>query len=323
MRKIFTVLLFFVLLVSLLACSNENSNSSKTDFRKEEQNKNIIKVTDMMGREVEIKKGVKKIVALQPADCEIIFSIGSGENVVGRGEYCDWPEGVKKVESLQSGEDTNIEQIIKLQPDIVFMGTMTQKPEQIEQLEKFGISVVVSEATNVDGVYKSINIIGKCLGKDKEANDLVKEMKNGFDELAKKVSKEEEKTIYYETSPLEFGIWTAGKNTFMNDIANVLGLKNIFEDVDGWAEVSQEQVIERNPDYIVSIAMNSDEGIKPTDEIMTRDGWKDIVAVKNKNVFLLDADELSRPGPRLVDGAKALYNAIYGEEVSIEDTSFR
>ena len=97
----------------------------------------------------------------------------------------------------------------------------------------------------------------------------------------------------------------------MNEIAQMLGLTNIFADVSGWAEVSEEQVIERNPDYIVTVSMYYGEGPTPEEEIMGRAGWQEIAAVKNKNVYNANSDQISRPGPRLAEAAEMLYQFVY------------
>lgn len=99
----------------------------------------------------------------------------------------------------------------------------------------------------------------------------------------------------------------------MDEIAQMLGLKNAFADVEGWAEISEEQVLERDPDYIVTITMYYGEGPTPVEEIESRAGWENVAAVKNGKILNLQNDELSRPGPRLADGAKALYDFVYGE----------
>ena len=104
-----------------------------------------VTVTDMMGREVTINAPVTRVVALQPADCEIIYALGAGDMVVGRGEYCDSPAEVLDVPSVQSGYDTNTEQIIALEPQVLFMSTMAQSEEQIQALEASAASSAQSE----------------------------------------------------------------------------------------------------------------------------------------------------------------------------------
>ena len=141
---------------------------------------------------------------------------------------------------------------------------------------------------------------------------MIDSMKAAFSELAEGAGGDGEKTVYFEVSPLEYGLWTAGADTFMNEIAELLGLRNAFADVSGWAEISEEQVLERNPDYIVTISMYFGEGPTPVEEILGRAGWQNVTAVKNGAILHLENNELSRPSYRLVDGARALYQFVYG-----------
>ena len=270
-----------------------------------------VTVTDMMGREVTLAAPAKRIVAVSAADCEIVYALGAGDLLVGRGEWCDYPQEVFNVPSMESGGNTNVEQILALDPDLIVMSSMAQDQEQVKQFEEVGVAVCVSNAANIEETYTSIEMFGKLLGKTEEADTLIKSMKDQFDAIMQNKI-EGEKTIYFEVSPLEWGLWAAGGNTFMNEIAEMMGLKNIFADQEGWIEVSEEQVIERNPDYIVTITMYMGEGPKPEEEIMSRKGWENITAVKNAAIFNLPNNELSRPAPRLADGAKLLYDFIVG-----------
>ena len=274
-------------------------------------------VTDMSGREITFDKPVERAVALTASDCEIIFALGAGDILVGRGEYCDYPAEVFEIPSVQSGYDTNIEQIIDLEPEVLFMSTMAQTEEQVAQLENAGIKVVVSDAQDIEGTYTAISMIGEILGKTEEANEVIDGMKAVFEEIqANKL--DGTKTIYFEVSPLQWGLWTAGTGTFMNEVAEMMGLKNCFGDVEGWASVSEEQVIERNPDYIMTITMYFGEGPTPEEEIMARPGWENVTAVKNQSILDLPNNELSRPAPRLAEGAQMLYDFVAENEAALE-----
>ena len=90
----------------------------------------------------------------------------------------------------------------------------------------------------------------------------------------------------------------------------MIGLKNAFEDVEGWAAISEEQVLAANPDLIVTVTMYFGEGQTPVDEILSRPGWQDVTAVKNGDILNLQNNELSRPGPRIADGAQALFDFV-------------
>lgn len=271
-------------------------------------------LTDMTGREIILDKPITRIVAVTASDCEIVAALGAGDLLVGRGEYCDYPESILDVPTVQSGEQSNMEQIIALSPDAVFMGTMAQSPEQVAALEKAGIAVINSDARDIEGVYTAINMIGAALGREAEAQALVSDMQARFAKIAGQIPVSSEKpTVYFEVSPLEWGLWTAGSDTFMQELADLLGLENAFSDVTGWGEISQEQVINRSPDYIITVSMYYGEGISPEEEIAARPGWQTVTAVAEGHVYLTNSDEISRPGPRLADAAESLYALIYGE----------
>ena len=267
-------------------------------------------VTDMSGREITFDKPVERAVALTASDCEIIFALGAGDILVGRGEYCDYPAEVFEIPSVQSGYDTNIEQIIDLEPEVLFMSTMAQTEEQVAQLENAGIKVVVSDAQDIEGTYTAISMIGEILGKTEEANEVIDGMKAVFEEIqANKL--DGTKTIYFEVSPLQWGLWTAGTSSFMSEIAEMMGLRNCFDDIsDSWAAISEEQVLERNPDFILTITMYYGEGPTPEEEIMGRAGWENVTAVKNGDILNLVNNELSRPAPRLAEGAQMLVDFV-------------
>ncbi len=187
---------------------------------------------------------------------------------------------------------------------------MAQTVEQNEALENAGIPVIVTDAQDIEDVYEDIELLGKLTGMTDNASEVIENMKATFDGIS---HESESKKIYFEVSPLEYGLWTAGNGTFMNEIAQMLGLENIFADVEGWAEVSEEQVIDRDPDYIVTVTMYYGEGPTPTEEIEGRAGWQEMKAVVNGDVIQIDSDLFSVPGPRLAVAAQALFDAVYGD----------
>lgn len=270
-------------------------------------------VTDMYGREITLTAPAQRVVALTAADCEILCALGCGDALVGRGEYCDYPESVLAVPVVQSGAETNIEEILALEPQVVLMGDMAQSKDQVDMLEQNGVKVVVSNAEDIAGTYTAIRMIGQLMGKDAEAEALIADMQATFDDIRAK-SENTGKTVYFEVSPLEWGLWAAGKNTFMDELAAICGLTNAFADVEGWGEVSQEQVIARDPDYIVTTTMYYGEGPTPVEEVMGRTGWEGMKAIQSGQVYNADSNAVSRPGPRLKDAAIELYNFINGTD---------
>ena len=277
-----------------------------------------ITVTDMYGREITLDAPATRIVAMQPSDCEILCAIGCEDALVGIGQYCDYPASITSLPVVQSGAETNVEEILALEPQVVLMNDMAASEEQVQQLEDNGVKVVVSRGTDIEGTYYAIRMIGQLMGKADAAEAIVADMQNTFADIQSKV-KDEGKTVYFEVSPLQWGLWTAGKGTFMDELATICGLTNAFNDVDDWASISEEQVIARDPDYIVTITMYYGEGPTPVEEIMGREGWQEMKAIVNGQVFnASDSNALSRPGPRLKDAAVELYDFIYGESEALE-----
>lgn len=296
-KKILALLL--AALLTLAACCAMAESASVT-------------ITDMYGREVSLDAPATRIIALTAADCEILCALGCEDALVGRGEYCDYPESILDVPVVQSGAETNIEEILALAPQVVLMGDMAQSQEQVAQLEQNGVRVVISDANDIAGTYTAIRMTGALMGRDEAAEALIADMQQTFDAIAAK-AENSGKTVYFEVSPLEWGLWTAGANTFMDELATVCGLTNAFADVDGWAAISEEQVLARDPDYIVTIAMYYGEGETPVEEILGREGWQGMKAVQSGNVYNADSNAVSRPGPRLKDAAIELYEFVSGE----------
>ena len=296
--------------------TEDTQTSQQEDMQTDTPQSTAITVTDMAGREVTLEAPADRVVALVASDCEILYSIGAGDTLVGRGEYCDYPAEVLDIPTVQSGAETNIEQIIALEPQVVIMSVMAQEKDQVASLEAAGIQVVVSNAQSIEGVYTSIELIGAVTGRQDEAAAVIDGMKAAFADVSSKVTGSGEETIYFEVSPLEYGLWTAGSGTFMDELATILGLTNAFADVEGWGEISQEQVIERDPDYIVTVAMYFGDGPTPEEEIAGRDGWQGMKAIQNGNLLNADSNEISRPGPRLADAVTKLYKFIYESDAA-------
>lgn len=316
-KPIAALLAALMLLVALSACAPTAKNPVASEApavqEVEEQPAAAttgIETVDMMGREIKLPEPATRVIALSAADCEILYAIGAGDTLVGRGEFCDYPAEVLAAPAVQSGMETNIEQIIALAPQVLLMSAMAQTEEQVDQLEAAGIRVVVSDAKEIAGVYTAITLIGAITGHDAEAMEVVNAMESTLSALSVHADELQGKRVYFEVSPLQYGLWTAGQGTFMDEIATMLGLTNIFADSTGWAEISQEQVLEANPDVIVTIAMYFGEGQTPVEEILSRPGWQDVTAVKNGDILSLPNNELSRPGPRLADGAQMLFDFV-------------
>jgi len=270
-----------------------------------------VTVTDMHGREITLTEPVTRIIALTPADCEILCAIGCEDMLVGRGEYCDYPESILDLPALATGEIMNVEQILALEPQVLIADDMGQVEEQYEQLEANGVKVVVSDTTDIEGVYTAIRMISTLVGREAEGEAAIAKMQATFAHISG-LCEETGKTVYFEVMPLEWGLWTAGDETFMHELAHICGMENAFADITGWQPISTEQVIERDPDYIVLVTGMGETAV---DEVLGREGWGDMKAIQAAAVYNADSYAMTRPGPRLADAAISLYEFLYGAEI--------
>ena len=269
-----------------------------------------VTVEDSSGVEVTLETAPEKIVSIMPSNTEIAFALGLGEAIVGVSEHDNYPEEVLDIEKI-GGMELNTELILSLEPDIVFAHESNGE-ETIDQLRDIGLNVfVVNNAIDFPGVYESIEKMGEMTGTIDKATEIIQGMEDGFAELAKKaevISEDDQQTVYIEISP-EPDIFSPGNHTFEQEILSLIKAENGVKE-DGWVMISEEAVIEMNPDVIVVTYDYVDD---PVGSVLARDAWQDITAIKEEQVFEVDTDLVSRPGPRLVEGAEVLAKAIYPE----------
>ena len=290
-RKTVSLFLAALLLIAALPAPAENT---------------AVTVTDMHGREITLAEPAVRVVALQPSDCEILCALGCEDTIVGRGQYVDYPASILEVPVVQSGASTNVEEILALAPQVVLLNSMSQSEEQVKQLEDNGVKVVVSTTSDIESVYTAISLIGKLMGKDAEAEAVIADMEATFDEIRAKASGEAKK-VYFEISPPPY-LYTAGSSSYLNELCEICGVENIFADQeDAWLMVSEEQVIERNPDHIVLITNMGSAGVE---EILGREGWGDISAIREQKIFNDEDSCMARPSPRLKEAAITLFNFV-------------
>lgn len=317
MKKWYSVIFSLLLLVGVLAgCgedakTNKNSDSSKTEQKEEALFPVTIK--DALDQEVVIDKAPEKIVSIIPSNTEVAYELGLGEKIVGVSDYDNFPEEVTKKEKV-GGTELNIEKIISLKPDLVLAHASGahNSTEGLQQLRDAGIDVlVVNDAQSFEQVYQSIDMIGKATGEREKSEQLIQSMKDKVAEIKEKAASiQDKKSVYIEVSPAP-DIYTTGKNTFMAEMLSIINAENVAGDLEGWAKVDQEAIIQKNPDVIITTYGYYVED--PVGKLTKRKGWQDVSAVKNKQIFDVNSDIVTRSGPRLAEGVEELAKAVYPE----------
>ena len=231
----------FVLLFA--ACGGPQQQASTTDT-----------VTDDYGRTVVIPAHPQRVVSLSPAVTEIMFALGADSLLVGRTDFCEYPAEALQIPSIGGISNLNIEKILSLNPDLVISGSMVGK-KATDQMDQMGTPMVcVIEKPRFEALYDNIRAIGRLVGKEKEAdslNALMRERANALDNRTITQSHDNAlPKVYYVVGFGPTGNFTAGGNTFINDIIRMAGGRNIAEEVEGW-NYSLEALMQENPDYII------------------------------------------------------------------------
>ncbi|MFD2762020.1 ABC transporter substrate-binding protein [Lentibacillus juripiscarius] len=295
--------------------STNDSSEQTEDTGETAESAFPLTVTDALDNEVTIDDKPERIVSVIPSNTEIAFALGLGDEIVGVSDHDNYPEEVKEKERI-GGLEMNIEVIISLKPDLVLAHASSAESSQegLQQLRDSGIDVfVVHDAQDIEGTYQSIKQIGKVTGTEEKAADIVSGMKEDFASISEKaeaVSEDERKSVFFEVSPAP-DIYTAGKNTFFDALLQVVHADNAAKELDGWVPIDPEAILEMNPDVIVTTYGSTVDN--PVKKVMNRDGWGDMNAVANEQVYDVPSDLVSRPGPRLTEGAKEIAKVVYPE----------
>lgn len=325
MKRLWQGLLLAFLLSLLVACGqgatdngDATGNTDKEEATEEEStndNHYPLTLTDAIDNEITLEEEPERIVSLIPSNTEIAFALGQGEKVVGVSDHDNYPEEVQDIEKI-GGMELNVERIISLDPDIVLAHELgvSSAQEAFEQLEAAGVQVfVVQDAQDIASTYETIEIIGQVIGTDQEAEALMTEMEAEFEEireLTSEISEEDVQTVFFENSPAP-DIYTAGQHTFIHELLEMIHAENATAEHEGWLALDPEEIIELNPDVIITSYGAYIEN--PEEEVLSRSGFDVVEAVANERVYDIDADLITRSGPRLTEGARELAEAVYPE----------
>ena len=315
-RKTGFFAIIFVLSVFLLAAcgsTDQNNESADKDQTQTTQSDAFpVTIVDDLGNDVTIEEKPETVVSILPSVTETLFALGLDEEIIGVSDFDNYPEAALEKDKIGDME-MNAEKIISLNPDVAFLSKYNYEnhADTIKQFEELGIEVVIIDTEeSFEATYKSIELIGTITGQTEEAEEVVSSMKEQLAEIEEKASQiTEKKKVWVEVSA-QPDIYTAGQNTFMNEMLNLLGAENAATG-EGWYSVNEEEAVQLNPDVI--IVTYGDYVENAVEQVTSRAGWQEVTAVKNEAVYSVDSDMTTRTGPRLVDGVEELGKAIYPE----------
>lgn len=242
----------------------------------------------------------KRIISLSPSITEILFEIGSGNQVIAVDNLSNYPNEAPI--SDISAYDPNVEAISLLNPDLVILSYNIKNLKTA--LKKIGIETIYLPAPlNFEDILDQIDYLGLQTGNEDKAKKLISKMKNRMKTLQKLRENETATKIYHEIDP---NYYSPSKFSFIGDIYQKLNYKNVADKADisnlGYPKLSPELIISENPDLIVLPGKDN----KYVEKVKLRPGWGYIEAVKKNNFLLTNNDIASRWGPRILNFASIL-----------------
>lgn len=254
-------------------------------------------VEDDLGRAVRLPDRVDRAIALAPSLTEMTFAAGAGDRLVGVTTYCNFPTETATISKVGDTQSPNVEKIVALQPQVVLVSTASQLESFMSVLAEQNIAVYVLDVRGIDDVPTGLRKLGGIFGttdaSEKAAEELEKRLKTLSDVGATKPRP----SVFLQIS--KEPLFTIGKDSFLTELIQRAGGVSVTKDVaSGYPKLSKETALAMNPDVLI---LSDSEDNREPNEV-----FKNSSAVKNRRVYKIDADTISRPGPRLVDALEEI-----------------
>jgi iron complex transport system substrate-binding protein len=274
-----------------------------------------ISLVDGLQQTVTLAKPATRVISLAPSNTEILFAIGAGAQVIAVDHFSDVPAEAKKLPDIGSGFDKlDTEQIVALKPDLV-LAAGNLPPDKIKSLQDLGLTVFqVPNPTDLDGMYASLRTVATLTGHTPETETLIASLQARVKAVETRVANAKtQPLVLYELDATDPNApWTSGPGTFMDNLIRMAGGRNIGAALKSdWAQLSAEEIIRQSPDVIL-LGDFTLGGVTP-EMVKARSGWGGINAVKLNQVYTIDDNIVSRPGPRLVDGLETIAKYLHPE----------
>lgn len=261
-------------------------------------------ITDDLGRRVRLPAKVERAVSLAPNLTEIAFAVGAGERLVGVTTYCNYPSEAQKIRKIGDTINPNLETIIALKPQVVLVSTDSQIEAFTKTLDTQNIAVFITNPKNVDDVYRSIFQFGEIFDRNEIAQEAAANLKNRVAGVEAKTANAPDVKVFVQIS--KDPLYTIGRASFLTDLINRAGGVSATGNIEKAYQVfSKETALALQPEAI--ILSDSEDNREPNDV------FKNSPAVKNGKVFRVNADIMSRAGPRLVDALEQIAKSLHPE----------
>lgn len=311
--KKFTLTMMTLGLVATLGLAGCGKQEKKATTSSE-KTEVTLPTKDRSGKEITLPKEATKIISLVPSTTEVIEDLGKTDQLIAVDtQSSTMMTDLKKLPQMDMMA-VDAEKLIALKPQIVYVNDINLASSESvwKQVEDAGITVVnIPTSTSVKAIKEDVQFIADSLSEHEKGQKLIKTMDQEIDEVAK-IGKtiKKPKTVLFEVAALP-DIYSFGNGTFLNEMIETIGAKNVLANEKGWLPVTEEAAIAAKPEVILT---NVNYMKDPAKEILARKNWENVPAVQNKEVFEMDNMSSSLPNNHITKALKQMAKAVYPEE---------
>ncbi|WP_458102547.1 ABC transporter substrate-binding protein [Enterococcus faecalis] len=296
--------------LGLAGCGKQEKKATTSS----EKTEVTLPTKDRSGKEITLPKEATKIISLVPSTTEVIEDLGKTDQLIAVDtQSSTMMTDLKKLPQMDMMA-VDAEKLIALKPQIVYVNDINLASSESvwKQVEDAGITVVnIPTSTSIKAIKEDVQFIADSLSEHEKGQKLIKTMDQEIDEVAK-IGKtiKKPKTVLFEVAALP-DIYSFGNGTFLNEMIEIIGAKNVLANEKGWLPVTEEAAIAAKPEVILT---NVNYMKDPAKEILARKNWENVPAVQNKEVFEIDNMSSSLPNNHITKALKQMAKAVYPEE---------
>ncbi len=247
----------------------------------------------------------QRIVSLAPHLGELVFAAGAGDYLVGVSEFTDFPAAVTGLPRVGDAFRVDYEILASLSPDLILSWSSGNPRQVVERLKRLGYRVVSLEAETLEDVAAQLEVIGELAGTLPVARRTAMEYRQGLNDLRLAYAQRARISVFYQVS--QQPLLTVNDRHLIGQVIRLCGGKNLFGEMpDKVPAVSPEAVLDQAPEVVLA-------GLYDADAAANLDywrAWKALPAASHERIYGVNADFLSRPGPRLLAGARELCETL-------------
>ncbi|MCL2045886.1 MAG: ABC transporter substrate-binding protein [Oscillospiraceae bacterium] len=310
LSKTIALILTIAALFALAACDNSSPATSST----EPDDVTVERIDyDRDGNTITLPDEINKIISIGPSNTEVLVALGYGDKIIATDAYSSNVPGIKEGISDFSMMANDGELIIEMDPDVIFVTGMSRAggDDPYAVIAQAGICLIyMPSSVSIEGIKEDIRYMAAVLSVEETGEEIIANMEAEIERILEITSAASEtKRVYFEIAAAP-NMYSFGSGTFLHEMIEMLGGENIFGETISWASVSDEAILDADPEVILTTVNYIDN---PIDEIKSRDGWNNVTAIANDAVYYISTDASNRPSHNIVIAMEQIARAIHPE----------